>query len=82
MVSNETHLHERIVMSKSTRTPLKIQVANDRWSAYGTTIRHLFLTKVLDRLGGISDSTPPGWYNFDLKRRGLKFEISLTPHAE
>lgn len=71
-------------MFKLNGEPLFIHVTPDRWDSYGPrTWRSKFLFEVLKNTGGVSDSTPPGWYDFNVKiTRLFRVETSLTPHEE
>jgi hypothetical protein len=65
------------------RDPLFVHVTPDRWDSYGTpTYRSKFLFQLLKKTGGINESVPPGWYDFNAKFRGFKLIMSLEPHVE
>lgn len=65
-------------------TPLIVEVANGRWSAYGfnSASKHWnkYLFELLQSRGGVSDSVAEGAYTFNIERTGmLKFEAKLLP---
>jgi hypothetical protein len=71
------------VMFKLNHDPIYVHVTTDRWDSYGPkTFRSQFLHKLLELTGGINASVQPGWYDFNVIRRGLRLLMSLTPHVE
>jgi len=76
-------LSKENVMFKLNHDPIFVQVLPDRWNSYGPpTLRSKFLHKCLEKIGGINETVQPGWYDFNVVRRGLKFVASLAPHEE
>lgn len=67
---------------KFDKTPLLVGVTTDRWDAFGSpnNLRHSWLLAVLKKIGGIDESVPPGWYDFNLTRKGLKYMATLELH--
>lgn len=43
------------------------------------TLREIFLALMLNHMGGVNENTEPGTYDFDVKRKGLNYQVSLTP---
>jgi hypothetical protein len=71
------------VMITLNRDPIYVMVLPDRWDSFGPkTFRSRLLHNVLKKIGGISETVSPGWYDFNVVRQGLKFVTSLTPHVE
>ena len=60
--------------------PVHVVVTPGRWYAYGPphALRTLSEYFALLSNGGISDSVKPGYYLYDVKRRGLKLIASPT----
>jgi len=68
------------VFPKEYLEPLDIVVDETRWDAYGpATTRSSAILNVLNSIGGINESVPPGNYHFNVRRVGLNLETSLTP---
>lgn len=69
-------------MFNLTGDPIYVHVQPHRWDSYGSkTFRAHFLVEYLKRVG-ISVAVPPGWYDFNMMRRGLKLYSRLIPHVE
>ena len=69
------------MFTKKSPAPLTILVTESRWDALGdpTSLHHMFLMELLKKQGGISDTVPPGAYEYDAVREGLHYRVSLLP---
>lgn len=67
-------------MSKKLNT-LYVRVDDVRYDMFAPlpTFATRFKANYLKSIGGVQEGTAPGWYIFDIKRKGLKFEVSLLP---
>ena len=67
-------------MFKANHEPIEVVVTEDRYECYGPpTNRSIMLTAVLKKMGGVSDTVPPGTYQFNVRRNGFKIVASLDP---
>lgn len=64
----------------ATKDPIIVVVDGGRWEANGPdTIRSQFLLNVLQMLGGVNESVPPGTYHFNMKSHWFKMSFALDP---
>lgn len=71
------------MFKKTDKSPILVYVTSDRWDAAGdpTNPRHKFLYNYLAKMGGVNESVPPGWYDFNITRKGLtQVLVTLEPH--
>lgn len=67
-------------MFNRNQPPLTVIVTSERWDAVDApTPRNIWLTQVLQQMGGVNESVAPGTYHFNVKRKGLKMVASLDP---
>lgn len=64
----------------SNNDPLTVVVNDDEWTTIEPrTPREIWLYTLLTVLGGLSDSTPPGIYHFNMKSDWFKMKLTLDP---
>lgn len=65
------------------REPLTVEVQEHRWDCYGNhTRRHYKLAALLQSMGGINESVPPGSYHFNTIGFGPMKFATLKPRTE
>ena len=59
---------------------VQILVTTERWDAVDApTERNIWLVQVLTAMGGVSDTTPPGVYQFNVEKVGDQMIATLEP---
>ena len=62
--------------------PIVVEVKNGRWDAYGDpTVRTRYLIMMLESIGGVNESVPPGQYLFNVLDVDGQPVVSLTPRV-
>ena len=62
--------------------PIVVEVKDGRWNAYGDpTARSHYLFTMLESIGGVNESVPPGQYLFNVLDVDGQSVLSLTPRV-
>lgn len=69
--------------ANESRDSILIEVHDGRYDCYGDpTPNSARLFEVLQKMGGVAESVPDGYYHFTAIRRGLLTTYMLTPYEE
>ena len=63
------------------REPLKVIVSENQWTAVFSpkSFRQTYLHTLLQKNEELTKQVRPGFYDFNIRRKGLKMMIYLTP---
>ena len=68
---------------KRNTRPIFVGVKDGRWEAKSfssvPSARDRYLMSLLEAMGGVNETVPPGVYIFNATRKGFKLKIELEP---
>lgn len=76
----EAYINQFVAAIYSTNVPITVVVTDEQWAAFGIdTPRGQFLGTMLQALGGVNESTPPGTYHFNMVAHWFKMSFTFEP---